>query len=315
MPLLGKTAGGLYWMFRYLERSENTARLVEAGFRIALTRWHSGSDEWISIISTVGARDDFLARHENFDSDAVIDFMLRDRSNPSSVMSLIEAARNNARVVRTALTREVWEATNETWMSLRDALRDPVSTRNLPGILGHVRRQSAHVRGTLHGTMLRNDMFNFARLGTFLERGDNTARILDVKYYILLPSVVHVGAPIDNVQWETILRSVSADHTYNWLNEGEVNPANIARFLILDGRMPRSIAFCCQKMRDNLEYLRKDYGTEMPSLGMAEELCAKLTARDLDAVFEDGLHEFIQEFIDGLGRLGRQIETDYRFSA
>ena len=191
----------------------------------------------------------------------------------------------------------------------------PVSTRNLPGILGHVRRQSAHVRGTLHGTMLRNDMFNFARLGTFLERGDNTARILDVKYYILLPSVVHVGAPIDNVQWETILRSVSADHTYNWLNEGEVNPANIARFLILDGRMPRSIAFCCQKMRDNLEYLRKDYGTEMPSLGMAEELCAKLTARDLDAVFEDGLHEFIQEFIDGLGRLGRQIETDYRFSA
>ena len=315
MPLLGKTAGGLYWMFRYLERSENTARLVEAGFRIALTRWRSGTDEWVSIISTVGARDAFLSKHEHFDADSVIDFMLRDRSNPSSVISLVESARNNARVVRTALTREVWEATNETWLSLKDVLSEPVTPRNLPQILGLVRRQSAYVRGTLHGTMLRNDMFDFARLGTFLERADNTARILDVKYYVLLPSVVHVGAPIDNVQWETILRSVSADHVYSWLNEGEPDPASIARFLILDKRMPRSIAFCCEKILDNLRYLDTDYRTSPPSLHMAEDLCARLKARDIGVVFEDGLHQFIQEFLNGLGSLSCQIERDYRFSA
>ncbi|MDE2790716.1 MAG: alpha-E domain-containing protein [Paracoccaceae bacterium] len=315
MPLLGKTAGGLYWMFRYLERSENTARLVGAGLRIALTRWSSGADEWSSIVSTVGARDEFLARHRGFDSTFVVDFMLRDRSHPSSVISLVEAARNNARVVRTALTREVWEAVNETWMSLKDVLDSPIRPRDLPMILGQIRRQSAYVRGAMHGTMLRNDLFDFARTGTFLERADNTARILDVKYYVLLPSVVHVGAPIDNVQWETILRSVSAEHAYEWLNEGDPDPSRIAHFLILDRRMPRSMAFCCDKILDNLRHLEADYGTRMPSLDMAEGISAQLSNRDIGEILEDGLHPFIQTLISRMNALGCQIEKDYRFTA
>ncbi len=313
--VLGRTADGLFWMFRYLERSENTARLVGAGLRIALTRSRFGAEEWSSIISTAGATEAFLARHERCEFDSVVDFMLRDRSNPSSVMSLIEAARNNARSVRTALTSEVWEATNETWMSLRDALRAPVTHRRLPEVLSLIRRQSAYVGGALHGTMLRNDMFNFARLGTFLERGDNTARILDVKYYVLLPSVVHVGAPIDNVQWETILRSVSAEHSYGWLNEGEPDPAGIARFLILDSRMPRSMAFCCNKLLDNLRHLEAGAPDPAKSLALAQDLADSLRSRDVSEVLEEGLHEFIQDIITMLGELGRQIETDYRFQA
>ena len=120
--MLGKTAGGLFWMYRYLERSENTARLIDAGFRMALTGSSAAEDEWSSILTTTGMKQAYLEVHDGFNTDTVIDFMLRDRSNPSSVMSLVNAARNNARMVRTALTREVWEATNEAWLTLKDLL-------------------------------------------------------------------------------------------------------------------------------------------------------------------------------------------------
>ena len=228
--MLGKTAGGLYWMFRYLERSENTARLLEAGFRIALTRSHAAEDEWKSVVTTAGALDAYEQKYQRFEAANVINFLLRDADNPSSVVSVIEAARSNARMVRTALTREVWEATNECWMTLKALLARPVRERDLPAVLGTIRQQSALVRGALHGTMLRNDIFDFARIGTFLERADNTARILDVKYYVLLPSISSVGSSLDNVQWETILRSVSSQRAFRWIYGAEVRPKNIADF-------------------------------------------------------------------------------------
>ena len=300
-------------MFRQLERSENIAVLIETGLRIALTRAVSAADEWESVVMTIGVRDAFVENHSRFDDTQVVNFMLRDKNNPSSVISSVEAARNNARLVRTAITREVWEATNECWMSLRRNLAKPVRWRDLPGILGSVRRQSAHVRGALHGTMLRNDIFDFARIGTFLERADSTARILNVKSHALLPSLMHVGAPTENVQWETILRSVSAEHAFNWLNHGETSASRIVDFLILDGRMPRSIAFCHDKILDNLRYLAEDYGERSPSLEMAEDFGASLKNLTTDAVFETGLHMFIQDYIRHSNALGRQIETDYRF--
>ncbi|MEO0496769.1 MAG: alpha-E domain-containing protein, partial [Pseudomonadota bacterium] len=199
--MLGKTAGGIFWMFRYLERSENTARLVEAGFRIALTRPDQAEDEWTSVLKTSCVDVGFHERHDEVTGANVVDYLLRDKANPSSVMSMTKGARDNARLVRTAITREVWEAVNECWMRLTEALTRPVRDRDLPEVLGLIRQQSALVRGALHGTMLRNDVYDFARIGTFLERADNTARILDVKYYILLPTVRHVGSNLDNTQW------------------------------------------------------------------------------------------------------------------
>jgi uncharacterized alpha-E superfamily protein len=225
-----------------------------------------------------------------------------------------EAARHSARLVRTALTREVWEATNECWITLKDTLSRPVSERELPAVLGAVRQQSALVRGALHGTMLRNDIYDFARLGTFLERADNTARILDVKYYVLLPSSFHTGSSLDNVQWETILRSVSAQRAYRWINEGEANPVGIASFLILDGRMPRSFAFCYAKICDNLGYLATDYDERHACQDMADAIRERLTTRPIESIFNSGLHEFILEFIRDNNDLGRQIEEDYRFN-
>ena len=311
--MLGKTAGGLYWMFRYLERSENNARLVEAGFRIALTRSAAAEDEWMSVIQTAGVQEGFLERHDQADASTVTDYMLRDKTNSSSVLSVVEAARNNARLVRTALTREVWEATNECWLALKDVLARPVRERDLPETLGTIRQQSALVRAALHGTMLRNDIYDFARIGTFIERADNTARILDVKYYVLLPSVMHVGSSLDNVQWETILRSVSAQRAYRWLNAGDINPKGIAEFLIRDRRLPRSLAFCYTKLVDNLGYLADDYGHRLPCHDLSEEVLAKLRGHTIDTIFDQGLHQFLEEFLSANNRLGRQIEQDYRF--
>ena len=311
--MLGKTAGGLFWMFRNLERSENTARLVDAGFRMALTRQGESEDEWLSVLATAGARNLFFEHYETADQASAINFLLRDKANPSSVANLVDSARNNARMVRTALTREVWETTNETWIALKELLARPVRERDLPEVLGIIRQHSALVRGALHGTMLRNDIYDFCRLGTFLERADNTARILDVKYYVLLPSVSLVGSSLDNVQWESILRSASAHRTFRWLHKGEMSPRSIAAFLLLDRRLPRSMAFCISKIADNLDYLAKDYGFETPSHALALSMQAKMAHVSIDTVFELGLHEYISAHLADVQALGNQIEIDYRF--
>ncbi len=312
--MLGRTAGGLYWMFRYLERSENTARLVETAHRISLTRSTETTDEWTSLVDTAAARDAFLATHDDFARDAVVDFLLRDPQNPSSVRSVIDVARHNAREVRTALTREVWEATNDCWHQLSDALSRPIPETELPRILALIRQESALVRGALHGTMMRNDIYNFARLGTFVERADNTARILDVKYYVLLPSPLHVGSPLDNAQWETILRSLSAQRSYHWQSGGTVDAQSIAQFIILDPRMPRSLAFCHNRIAFNLAELAYDYGEKPPSTEQAERLRDKIVGRSIGDILRHGLHDFLRECIAETNHVASQIEIDYRFT-
>ncbi|EPX86285.1 Uncharacterized protein putative in bacteria [Rubellimicrobium thermophilum DSM 16684] len=312
--MLGKTAGGLYWMFRYLERSESTARLVAAGQRIALTR-SQPDEEWASVLDTTATWEAYVARHGTVRRDTAIRWMLCDRENPSSILSCIEAARANARMVRTALTREVWESVNETWMVLRDALGERLGERDLPAATALVLQRAHQVRGAFAGTMLRNDIFNFARLGTFAERADNTARLLDVKYYVLLPSAQAVGTTIDNVQWESILRSVSAEGAYRMTYGQEVRPRHIAQFLILDPRMPRSLAFAVGKLVDNYGYLARTYGHRMPSHEMTDALRATYLDRSIDTILADGLHEYLQDFLRDLAAIGTQTEQDYRFYA
>lgn len=311
--MLGKTAGGLLWLSRYLERSENTARLVEAGFRMALTRAAAGEDEWASVLTTVGCLDAYYARHDTISPNSAVDFLLRDKTNPLSVYSVMRAARDNARATRTALTREVWEAVNDGWMQLKEMLKRPVSQAELPKVLTAVRQLSALVRGALQGTMLRNDIFSFSRIGSLIERADNTARILDVKYYVLLPTGASVGSSLDNVQWEMILRSASADKSFHWLYPGNANPKAIAEFLILDARMPRSLAYCYDELVGHLAALESEYGDRRTCHDLVAGLEASLTGRTIDDIIDFGLHEFIREFLRANAALAAQIETDYRF--
>jgi uncharacterized alpha-E superfamily protein len=311
--MLGKTANGLFWMSRYLERAENTARLVETGQRIALTRLGVGDEEWASILQSTGALAAFQDAHETVTRDTAINWMTRDRGNPSSIRSCIEAARQNARLVRTAITGEVWEAINATYMTADKILARKVAERDLPDFLRTIRQNTALVRGMVHGTMMRNDIYDFTRIGTFLERADNTARILDVKYYVLLPSVSAVGSSIDNVQWESILRSVSARGGFRMEYGSSGGPQEIAQFLILDKRLPRSLAFCVGKLKDNLRYLNARSTKSTESQKLVLQLESGYLTHDVGAVFDYGLHEFIQAVLEQLARIAQQIEIDYRF--
>ena len=314
--MLGRSANGIFWLFRYLERAENISRLIEAGFRMALTRSASdATDEWRSLIVTLGLRQAFEARHgKEYTGPNVFNFILRDKDNPGSILAITEEARTNARMVRGGITREVWESVNDGWMQLREALARPVTETRLGAVLDLVRRQSTQVRGAMEGTMLRNEIYNFARMGSFIERADNTARILDVKYYVLLPSVSYVGSSLDNVQWENVLRSVAGERAYRWLNAGRMDPRGIAEFLILDERFPRSLAFCYSKLRSNLASLARQYGNEVKSHEMLGGAACQFDTTTIEGIFEQGLHEFIGKFIRANTALALQIQRDYRFT-
>ena len=311
--MLGRTANGLYWMFRYIERGENIARLIDAGLRMALTRSGSSDEDWDGVLQSAGVREDFNAVHGTLTGADAIDYLLRDRANPSSVLSCIESARNNARMVRTALTRETWEATNECWIELKNTLAKRVRAADMPEAIGMIKRCTGLIRGAFHGTMLRDDVYNFSRIGTFIEQADNTARILDVKYYVLLPAIAKVGSSLDNMQWESILRSVSAHRSYSWVYDGDYSSANIADYLILNDRMPRSLAYSYDKIVSNLRYLAKAYGEQHAAHETAASTLAALRSRSINDIMDQGLHEFIEEFIVHNNRLGEEVSEGYRF--
>ncbi len=311
--MLGRTANGLYWMFRYIERAENIARLIDAGIRMSLTRSSGSDDNWDGVLQSAGVREAFDEGHAKLTGADAIDYLLRDRNNPSSVMSCVDSGRNNARMVRTALTRETWEATNEFWIELKDLLSKRLKPADLPQAIDVIKHRAGLIRGALHGSMLRNELYNFARIGTFIERADNTSRILDVKYYVLLPAVSAVGTSIDNVQWESILRSVSAHRSYSWAYDGEYRAMNIADFLILNGQMPRSLAYCYEKITSELGHLATDYGERLPAHETADAIRQSLKKQAIKDIMDQGLHEFLEDFVSRNNQLGQQISDGYRF--
>ena len=309
---LGRTAAGLYWMFRDLERCETSARLLAVGQRIALTQTGRADDEWASVLATFGPNDAFETVKGERTQSNVIDWLLRDPANPNSVAALVRMARDNGRETRTAITRELWEAVNGAYMDMIARLEAPVSNRDLPDVLRAIREHNAYVRGALHGTMMRDEHFDFCRIGTYIERADATARLLDVKYHVLLPSPEDVGGTTDAVQWETILRVVSGEGGYRMLHGADVTARNVAEFLIAERRMPRSLAFCMSEICDAMSYLERSHG-EVPSCGRAARLGTSLETADIGAILAGGLHEFLDSFQLDLAQLSGGIETDFRF--
>lgn len=314
--MLGRSAHGVFWMSRYLERAENTARMLDVGFRLALTHGNEDEpeDEWRSVLTTTGQLEGYEAAYDGISGPQVFNYILRDKDNPSSVLAMIENARTNARMVRSSITSEVWEATNEGWMILHDELSRPVRETNLGNVLGAVRRQSSLVRGAIEGSMLRNEVYNFSRIGTFIERADNTARILDVKYWVLLPSLAWVGSSYDNAQWDTLLRSVSGERAYRWLSKGQLDGRGIAQFLILDGQFPRSLVFCYDKIRSNMRGLALEYGHETEAHSLLRDAGSRLNQTTIDDILDQGLHEFLLEIIAETTRIGNEIAATYRFT-
>ena len=312
--MLARHADNLFWMARYLERSENLSRRVQATLHHSLSQENEAEEEWMSLIKNDGLETMFNEKYDVPSITNVINFLLRDRDNINSLASLMSKARNNGRSVRTALTQEVWMSLNESWMTCDAALKRPVNIHGLPVLLDNIIKGSSLFRGALYGTMLHNDIFNFLRLGTFIERADNTIRTIDNKYHRLLPTARVIGGRDDQSQWEVMLRSLAGWRSFNWLKKGRLDPLSVANFLIFDERMPRSIKFCYKEVRSNLEDLSNSYGSDYESLNLAHAIYLGLSDEHSINIHKIDLRIFIAEHILKNNELNQKIANDFNMN-
>src|SRR5271167_4957721 len=311
--MLSRTADNLYWLARYIERAEYLARVLEATLRLtALPLAYVGStNEWESAVATAGCRKAFFARYNEANEENVSEFLAFSTENPSSIRNCIEIARTNARAVRTALTTETWETINGAWLELKRFGNGPTSREEFMRFLRWVQESSLRFDGSAYRTMLRNDAYWFSRLGLYSERADNTARILDVKYHVLLPENETVGGPLDYFQWSAILRSVSALTAYHWVYRENVKPWLVADLLMLRDEMPRSLASCYETLVQNLDRIANAYGHQGPAQRQARAVRARLENSRIEEIFQSGLHEFIDDFVEDNNRLGTAVAQQY----
>ena len=314
--MLSRTADNLYWLTRYVERADCLARILDVSPRLAYTpvTYGGSTTEWSSAVLPAGCADEFVARYgplEEAKEENVVSFLAFESENPSSIRNCFEVARTNARSVRTALTSEMWDVINSAWIELRNFPNRALTRDELSRFLAFVKETSLRFDGATFRTMLRNDGYWFARSGAQLERADNTARILDVKYHVLLPEKEHIGGPLDYFQWASILRSVSALTAFHWVYRDSVKPWLVADLLILNRQMPRSLAACYDSLARNLDDIASVYGRQGPSQRQARAMLARLTNKSIDDIFQTGLHEFISEFISDNNKLGAEITEQY----
>ena len=239
----------------------------------------------------------------------MLHFMVLDATNPSSIYSCIQSARENARSVRGAITSEMYEDLNQLWLDMRNVDYAHVESRGVSEFFDWVKLQSHQFRGVTFGTMLRDEGYQFIRLGTFMERADNTARIVDVKYHTLLPSAGDVGGAVDYYQWSALLRSVSAFDSYRKVYRDIITPVKVAELLILREDVPRSLHACMNDIYDILRELSDD--TQLEAERLAGELHAKLHYGRTQQIFEVGLHEYLMDFLEGIGHLATEINQEF----
>ncbi len=311
--MLSRTADNLYWLARYVERAEYLARVLEATLRLtALPVAYVGStNEWETAVATAGCRNAFFAHYSEANEENVTEFLTFSADNPSSIRNCIEIARHNARAVRTALTIETWETINGAWLELRRFGNGATSREEFLRFLHWVQETSLRFDGSAYRTMLRNDVYWFSRLGLYIERADNTARILDVKYHMLLPADEHVGGPLDYYQWAAILRTVSALTAYHWVYRESLKPWLVADLLILNGQMPRSLASCYENLVRFCDSIATAYGRQGVAQRQARAVRTRLQNSRMEEIFQTGLHEFIGEFVADNNALGAAVSSQY----
>ncbi|MGB7034958.1 MAG: alpha-E domain-containing protein [Xanthobacteraceae bacterium] len=311
--MLSRTADNLYWLARYVERAEYIARILDTTLRLtALPLAYVGTtNEWESAVATAGCTNAFFATYDEANEETVIEFLAFSTANPSSIRNCYESARLNARAVRTALTIEMWDAINSAWLELKRWGNGPSSREEFARFLRWVLESSLRFDGSAYRTMLRNDAYWFSRLGVYIERADNTARILDVKYHLLLPAEEKVGGPLDYFQWSAILRTVSALTAYHWVYRQNVKPWLVADLLILKDEMPRSLASCYENLVQNLDRIANAYGRQGPAQRHARAVRGRLESAKIEGIFQSGLHEFIDEFVEDNNRLGTAVAQQY----
>jgi uncharacterized alpha-E superfamily protein len=312
--MLSRTADALFWLARYVERADNTARIIDAANRLAAMpiSYAGESNEWESALAAAGALHAFNEIHDEAERDAVIAFLGFSSDNPSSIKHCLGTARHNGRAERTALTGDMWEAINAGWLDLKRFDGATMDRDTLTEFLSGVKEACLRFDGSAYRTMLRNDAYFFLRLGVYLERADSTARILDVKYHLLLPEGARVGGGLDYFQWASILRSVSSLTAYRWVYHESLKPWLIADLLVLNEQMPRSLASCYENLCTFLDDLSMAYGRQGPAQRVARSIRNRLQNATISEIFQKkGLHEFLTEFIADNARLGAAITDQY----
>ncbi|MDX2222344.1 MAG: alpha-E domain-containing protein [Rhodospirillaceae bacterium] len=311
--MLSRTADSLYWLARYIERADYLARILDAATRLAALPGASahGVNEWESALASAGCLAAFRSRYAEANAATATAFVAFAEDNPSSIRQCLETARFNARAVRTAITSQMWETINGAWLDLHATDVGALAPSDHTQFLDWVKDVSLRFDGSAYRTMLREESYWFYRLGTFIERADNTARILDVKYHVLLPQTSTVGGGLDYSQWAAILRSVNALTAYHWVYRDSLKPWLIAEFLLLKPEMPRSLRSCYLNLVEALDLLAQHSGRQGPAQRRARAIALKLEQGRIDDIFASGLHEFVQTFLSDNNSLGAAISEQY----
>jgi len=314
--MLSRTADHLFWMARYMERAENTARMLDVNYQTSLLPQSADMAEqgWQGLLSISELTWSFQQKFRELTPRNVMDFMVRDETNPSSILCCLRAARENARAVRGALTTEVWETQNQTWLEFNRLLKEGRFERDPGMVFEWVKYRSHLSRGVTVGTMLQDEAMHFLRVGTFLERADNTARLLDVKFHALSSEYFGNGnvketQEVDFYHWSAILRSVSGFEIYRKVYRNVIRPELVAELLILRPDMPRSLAACLNEVVANLKPVANQQSAE--TLRRAGRLQADLQYGRIDEILATGLHAYLTQFLDRVNDLGAGIGRDF----
>jgi uncharacterized alpha-E superfamily protein len=309
--MLSRTADHLYWMARYTERAENLARMLDVNYRMSLLRHdaHAMRQRWTATLSIVGQLESYGAARGEVDQDAAIDWISRARDNPGSILECLHLARDNAHAVRGTLTSETWETLNATWIEMRRFGQARAPGADPTDFLEWVKFRSHLARGVIQGTMLRDEALKFTWLGTYLERADNTARILESKYELLTPQTSDFDAAGDYYEWSALLRSVSAFAIYRKVYRDVITPRRVAELLILRDAMPRSLLRCMTQVHETLEVVANDQSGETQR--RAGEIHAALLYGRIEDVLATGMHAWLLQFLDRIADLGQRIAQDF----
>ena len=313
--MLSRTADHLFWMSRYTERAENTARMLDVNYQSSLLPQSQAMTQagWEGLISISELLPAYTKVHGDIRAQEVMDFMVKDESNPSSILSCLSSARENARAVRGTLTTEVWETENTTWLEVRRMIKAGDFERDPSRFFEWVKFRSHLSRGVTVGTMLMDEALYFMRLGTFLERADNTARLVDVKFHTVQSDFFGAASSEDQeydfYHWSAILRSVSGFEVYRKVYRDVIRPERVAELLILRADMPRSLHASLNAVVSNLALVATDLNSETNR--RAGKLAAELRYGRIDEILATGLHAYLTQFLDRINDLGAQISREY----
>ncbi|MCU5782803.1 hypothetical protein MA04_02103 [Alcanivorax balearicus MACL04] len=313
--MLSRTASDLYWLSRLVERAENTARMLDVAWNLSMMPFVANPrDEMMAPLMISGTHELYMSRHDDVQVREVLHFFTLDQDNPGSIFNCLRLARENGHAVRGKITAEMWESINSTWLELKEIRRGGLDQYGASAFFDWVKKRSHLFRGATYGTIMRNDAFRFLRIGTFIERADNTARILDVKYQIGTLYGSHHGVPsggdaMDFYRWHALLHSVGAYESYRELYSEAINADRVAELLVLGAEVPRSLRSCMQMLCELLPAIEGQTGQTAKRLAAVQ--FARLQYGDLEHVLDTGLHDYLTDFLRRINELADTIREEY----